>query len=236
MFQSNYIRIDLMFSLDIFKSKYDVETHDLMILGRKFYYFLPSSIEPFINITSPMKNFPLWAKVWPSSMVLADFMAAQPVDPKKQIIEIGAGIGIAGIVASAFGHNITITEYNADAMEFAGANACINGCSGIPIISMNWNEPQLTCRYDKIIGSEVIFREQDFIPIQKLFQSVLKPDGEIILVSEIRKPVLGFYQKMQEFYDLKAQQKVLRSDNEEIKVIFCCMKPKYSTIAQQQEV
>ncbi len=227
-----------MFSLDIFKSKYDVETHDLMILGRKFYYFLPSSIEPFINITSPMKNFPLWAKVWPSSMVLADFMAAQPVDPKKQIIEIGAGIGIAGIVASAFGHNMTITEYNADAMEFAGANAFINGCSGIPIISMNWNEPQLTCRYDKIIGSEVIFREQDFIPIQKLFQSVLKPDGEIILVSEIRKPVLEFYQKMKDLYELKAQQKVLRAENEEIKIIFCCMKPKpiISQITQQQEV
>jgi predicted nicotinamide N-methyase len=184
-----------MFSLDIFKSKYDVETHDLMIRGRKFYYFLPRNIEPFIDINFPMNDFPLWAKIWPSSMVLADYIAAQPVDPEKQILEIGAGIGIAGIAASAFGHNITITEYNSDAIEFARANAYINGCSMIPIISMNWNKPQIQIQYDQIIGSEVIFREEDFAPIQNLFQSVLKPDGEIILVSEIRKPVMNFIKK-----------------------------------------
>jgi predicted nicotinamide N-methyase len=225
-----------MFSLDIFKSKYDVETHDLMIRGRKFYYFLPFSIEPFVDKNFPMNDFPLWAKVWPSSMVLADFMAAQPVDPERRILEIGAGIGIAGIAASAFGHNITITEYNTDAMEFAGANAIINGCFGIPVISMNWNNPQKMCRYDQIIGSEVIFRKEDFASIQKLFQSVLKPDGEVILVSEIRKPVLEFYQKMKDLYELKVQQKVLRSENDEIKIIFCLMKPKHSQITQQQEV
>jgi predicted nicotinamide N-methyase len=227
-----------MFSLDIFKRTYDVETHDLMIRGRKFSYFLPRSIEPFIDLNSPLKDFPLWAKVWPSSMVLADFMAAQATDPEKRILEIGSGIGIVGIAARAFGHNITITEYNTDAMEFAGANAFINGCSGAPIVSMNWNMPQISSRYDQIIGSEVIFREQDFVPIQKLFQSVLKPDGEIILVSEIRKPVLEFYQKMKGLYELKVQQKVLRAENEEIRIILCRMKPKpiVSQITRQQEV
>jgi tRNA1(Val) A37 N6-methylase TrmN6 len=218
-----------MFSINSFKSKYDVETHDLMIRGSKFYYFLPKSIEPFIDMDFPMKEFPLWAKIWPSSMVLADFMAAQPVNPEKQILEIGAGIGIAGIVASAFGHNITITEYNTDAVEFARANAFINGCSMVSIISLDWNKPQIKFRYDQIIGSEVIFRNEDFAPIQKLFQSILKPDGEIILVSEIRKPVLEFYQKIQNVYELKVQQKVLHSENEKIKIIFCRMKP--NTIA-----
>ena len=84
----------------------------------------------------------------------------------------------------------------------------------------------------------MIFREQDFEPIQKLFQSILKPDGEIILVSEIRKPVLEFYRKMQKHYEVNAQQKILRSENEEIKIILCRMKPKsiISQISQQQEV
>jgi EEF1A lysine methyltransferase 3 len=216
-----------MFSLDIFKSKYDVEIHDLMIRDRKFYYFLPRNIEPFINIDFPMNDFPLWAKVWPSSMVLADFMASQPNDGDTKILELGAGIGIVGIAAFAFGHNMTITEYNKDATEFAKANAWINGYSEIPIISMNWNKPQKNLQYDRIIGSEVIFREKDFAPIQNLFQSILKPEGDIILVSEIRKPVLDFYQKMQEYFDLKAQQKVLHSQDEEIRIILCRLKPKH---------
>lgn len=227
-----------MFSLDVFKNTYDVETHEITINGRKFSYFLPRDITPFIDTNSPMHNFPLWAKVWPASIVLADFMATFPVDPEKQILEIGSGIGIAGIAASAFGHTVTITEYNKDALVFAEANAAINGCSGIPIVSMNWNNPQLNSRYDEIIGSEIIFREQDFAPIQNLFQSYLKPDGEIVVVSEIRKPVIEFYQKMQRFFELKAQQKIFHSENEEFRIILCRMKPNriISHIHQQQEV
>lgn len=215
-----------MFSLHKFKNAYSVDTHDLIIRGRKLSYFLPRSIEPFIDINSPMNNFPLWAKVWPASMVLADFMAVQGPEPEKRILEIGSGIGIAGIVASAFGHNISITEYNRDAIEFARANAFINGFFDIPIFFMDWNSPPLKIQYDQIIGSEVIFREQDFMPIQNLFQSVLKPEGEVTLVSEIRKPVLGFYQSLRESFNLTLQQKTLRSENEEIKIIFCRIKGK----------
>lgn len=227
-----------MFSLDIFKDTYQIETHEAVVRGRKFSYFLPRSLEPFIDLSSPMNNFPLWAKVWPASMVLADFMAEQVVDPEKKIIEIGSGIGLVGIAASAFGHNMSITEHNNDAMEFARANAFINGFPDIPIFSMNWNEPSLMIQYDQIVGSEIIFRQEDFMPIQKLFQSILKPGGQVILVSEIRKPVLGFYQKIKDVFDLKFQQKTLRSENEEIRIILCSIKPKsvFSQITQPQEV
>jgi predicted nicotinamide N-methyase len=214
-----------MFSLEEFKAKCDVETHYVMIGGRRFSYFLPKNIEPFINPDFPLNDFPLWAKLWPSTMVLADFMAAQPADDGKKILEIGAGLGIAGIAASVFGHNVTVSEYNVHALEFAEANACINGCTEMPIVSLDWNHPGKLDQYDQIIGSEIIFREGDFHSIQKLFNSVLKPDGEVILVSEIRKPVIEFYRKMQNMYELKAWQKVLRSDDEKIQIIFCRMKP-----------
>lgn len=213
-----------MFSIEKFKSRYEVEVHNLMIGGRKFSYFLPGNIEPFIDPDLPMKNFPLWAKVWPSALVLADFMAAQPVENGKKILEIGAGLGIAGILASMFGHNVAISEFDTHAIEFIRANAFINESRDITVISLDWNDPPLSTQYDQIIGSEVIFRKQDFAPIQKLFNSVLKPEGEVILVSEIRKPVIEFYQNMQKGYKLTAQQKVLNSDDEKIKIIFCRMK------------
>lgn len=218
-----------MFSIDIFKKTYDVERHPIMIRDRQFSYFLPRAIEPFIDVDAPINNFPLWAKVWPASMVLADFMASQPVDPQRQILEIGAGIGIAGIAASAFGHHVSISEYNKDALEFTKANAVINGFDNVPVFSMDWNHPRFKVRYDQIIGSEVIFREQDFSPILNLFKSALKLDGEVILVSEIRKPVLDFYQKIKDAFDLKLQQKILRSENEEIKIIFCRMTPLFNS-------
>jgi predicted nicotinamide N-methyase len=212
-----------MFSIEKFKSRYEVEIHKLMIGERKFSYYLPRSIEPFIDSEFPMNNFPLWAKVWPSALVLADFMAAQPADNGKKILEIGAGLGVAGLAASMFGHNVTISESDTHAIEFIKANAFINGCRDVTVISLDWNYPPVVTQYDQLIGSEVIFRKEDFGPIQKLFNTILKPDGEVILVSEIRKPVIEFYQNMQSSYRLTAQQKVLSSDNEKIKIIFCRM-------------
>lgn len=215
-----------MFLIEEFKDKYDVETQSLMIGGSRLSYYLPRTIEPFIDPDFPMNNFPLWAKVWPATMVLADFMASEPVDAGKRILEIGAGIGIAGIAASMCGHDVTISEYNTHALEFIKANACINGCMDTPVISLDWNQPVILNRYDQIIGSEVIFRQEDFLGIQKLFLSVLKPGGQATLVSEIRKPVIEFFRQMQQRYHVRAQQKVLRSHNEEIKIIICHINPK----------
>ncbi len=212
-----------MFSNQAFVEKYNPEIHEFKVGGRVFQYYLPKSIDRFIDFENPMKSFPLWAKVWPSSMVLADYLVSEPVNGERKTLEIGSGIGIVGIAASAFGHDVVVSEYNADALEFAKANARINGCADTSVISLDWNSPGSAGRFDRIVGSEVVFRKEDIFPLKNLFQSVLKPGGEVLLVSEIRRPLIEFVRNTNDLFDIKAQQRTLRAETEEIKIVFCRM-------------
>jgi hypothetical protein len=76
------------------------------------------------------------------------------------------------------------------------------------------------------VGSEILYREDDFQPILKLFRTYLKAGGEIILAEGIRKTSMAFMHQMADYFQIEAKKKILRSKDEEIAIMLCKMKPK----------
>ncbi len=204
----------------------ETEEKAVGIRGRKFTLLTPKFIEEHIDSETPLHDFPLWAKVWEASWVLADFIAGLPADPGKRFIELGCGLGLVGVVAASFGHNVVMSEHNAEALGFARANAELNHCPDVEIIDLDWNSPSLYGRFDYIIGSEIVYHEKDFEPLRNLFERLLKPEGEVILCEGVRRTSLDFFKEMQRHFDLKAQQKSIRSPEKTVLVILCRMKRK----------
>ena len=202
----------------------ETEEKTVGIKGREFTLLTPKFIEEHIDAESPLHDFPLWAKVWEASWILADFLAGLPADPGKRFIEIGCGLGLVGVVAASFGHKVVMTEHNSEALEFARENVELNQCSDVEILDLDWNSPSLYGRFDYIVGSEVVYHEKDFKPLKNLFERLLKPDGEVILCEGIRRTSLNFFKEMQRHFDLKAQQKSIRSPEKTVLVILCRMK------------
>jgi predicted nicotinamide N-methyase len=216
-----------MFSLESFHKEYETDTVDLAIRERRFRFLVPKSIDRFVDPEDVFHDFPLWSKIWEASIVLSEYLAGIPVQQEKRFLEIGGGMGLVGIIASAFGHMVTMTEYNPDALNYARANAETNlpyADSNLEITQLDWNKPRLEGLFDYIVGSEVIYKEKDFESILKLFKRYLKPEGEIILAEGVRKTSMEFFRQMGEFFEIKAQKKVLRSKEEETRVILCRMK------------
>jgi len=207
-----------MFSMESFYKAYETDTTDLVINGRKFQILLPQDIAGFIDSQDVFHEFPLWAKIWQASWVLAGYLAEMPVQADKNILEIGSGVGLVSIAAAAFGHNITMTESNPDALRFARANAFINGCPQLPILELDWNRPHLPYLFDYIVASEVTYKKEDLQPLVRLFKSCLKPDGEVILAGEMRRVSKDFYQQLETEFNIRVLKKILRSATEQIAV------------------
>jgi ribosomal protein L11 methylase PrmA len=117
-----------------------------------------------------------------------------------------------------------LTEYDAHALNFARANALINKCPTLEIRKLDWYKPDLQNLFDHIVGSEVLYKEESFQPLLKLFKKLLKPTGEVILVGEIRKHDRAFYRAMEPFFNLKIQRKVLRTKNENTRIYLTNMR------------
>ncbi len=217
-----------MFSLESFQRRYETDTADLVIRDRRFRFFVPRSLDTFVDQGDIFHEFPLWAKIWEASMVLADHLAAMPLDPERRLLEIGCGVGVVGIVAAAFGNRVTMSEYNSNALDFARANVhanlSANNGTSIEVMRLDWNQPKLVGRFDAIVGSEVIYKETDFQSILKLVETCLNPSGEIILAEGFRKTSMAFFSQVSERFDITAQRKTLRSKGEAFPVILAKMR------------
>ena len=222
-----------MFSLESFHQEYETDTSDLKIRDRHFRFFAPKSLDKFIDPGDIFRDFPLWSKIWEAAIILSEYLSGMPVDSEKRFLEIGCGIGVVGVVASAFGHRVIMTEYNPDALNFARANALANLSAydtGLEITELDWGNPRVKGLFDYIIGSEVIYKKEDFQPILKLIKTYLKPAGEIILAEGVRKTSMEFFKQMSGLFDITAKKKILRSREEKIHVILARMKYKTSGI------
>ena len=73
-------------------------------------------------IHDPLKDLPLWAKVWPGSFVLGRFL--RKLEPEgKTMLELGGGCGVLSLVASRYGfRHIVTSDIVNDALQFARAN------------------------------------------------------------------------------------------------------------------
>lgn len=223
-----------MNTLEDFLAAYETVEREMTVGGRPYTFRLPLSIDRFIDGEDPMSNFPLWARIWNASLVLAEHLAKMPVETAGSILEIGAGIGVASIVAASRGHRVTVTEYNQDALAFARANADINGCQAMQVQLLDWNAPVFEEPFDTITGSEVVYHERDFDPLLKLFVRFLKPGGRIFLAMEPRRSAMMFFDRARETFNIGMKKIDIESADECTPVYLWRMQRKYKSRKRQK--
>ncbi len=207
------------FSLEQFLRDYDTETFPVKIGDRELQFLKPRTIDRFIDPVDPMAGFPLWAKLWEASVVLTNYMAGIPVEAHRRILELGSGLGVAGIAAAVMGHTITLTEHNPDALNFLQANACLNRCNRITIRHLDWLHPELAGLFDLIIGSDIIYQESVIGPLEALFRKHLAPGGRVVLTGKVRRTGTLFFERLSSRFNIRASKHTLRSETKTATVV-----------------
>lgn len=215
-----------MFSLQKFHQHYQTELREAVIGERAFRFLVPASLEPFLDDRDLFHKFPLWTKIWEASLLLAHRVSAVPPDATQSWLELGAGLGVVGVVATAFRHRVTITEHDAHALDFIRANLHINGCRQGIVHRLDWKKPDLAERFDRIVGSELIYNEEDFPALKRLFKSLLKPRGEILLAGEVRQSNRLFLDMMTADFHVEVARNTLRSETGSIRLLLTRLRPK----------
>ena len=91
---------------------------------------MPQYIDKLLQrkaVHNPLKDLPLWAKVWPGSFVLGRLLRKYAPE-SKSLLELGAGCGVLSLVAARYGFaRMVVSDVVEDALRFARANALRNG-------------------------------------------------------------------------------------------------------------
>jgi 2-polyprenyl-3-methyl-5-hydroxy-6-metoxy-1,4-benzoquinol methylase len=142
------------------------------------------------------------------------------IEKEKEILEIGAGMGVTALFLSAFGHKVTVTDYEEDALELLRMNVEHNGLNNVSVKKLDWYKPDLTQRYDIICGSELIYKERSIEPIINLFQRCLQPEGTVFLAHDLsRMCMVKFIGKVPGRFEIENIAKTLRQGENHHKIL-----------------
>jgi predicted nicotinamide N-methyase len=131
---------------------------------------------------------PYWADLWPAARMLGKAILREAWPPGLEVLEIGCGLGLPGIVALARGLRVTFSDYDATALHFAADNARLNGFEDFRLLQMDWRYPPQDLQVPLVLASDLIYELRSVVPLVGLIKKVLHPDGVCLLTDQDRVP------------------------------------------------
>lgn len=210
----------------------ELEPKDLAIGGRRLEILCVKNLEPLIAELEAegrqgIAHFPFWVKIWEASIVLTDWLVHTELDKNQEILEIGAGMGITGLFLGAFGHRVTLTDNQADALALMEKNAAHNKIETVRISTLDWHKPNTDETWDIICGSELIYRKSDVAPVIEILRKKLKPGGTAYLAHDIaRMSMMEFLMEAEKEFDLSHKGMAFTGMGEKKQIIIHTLKHK----------
>lgn len=176
----------------------DLIQEKVIVEGRTFTIARPGGSDklldhPFVKEAFAADEYmPYWADLWPASRMLAKYIFREKWAPRLSALEIGCGLGLAGIAALAQGIRVTFSDYDATSIKFADANARANGFQNFTTLQLDWRFPPADLKAPLILGADLIYEVRNVEPIIALIEKVLQPEGQALIADQDRIPGEAF--------------------------------------------
>ena len=161
-------------------------------LSRQFRMFLPTSVDALLDHPATHAAFeqdeymPYWAELWPSALMLGQEIAQHQWPVGLQVLEVGCGLGLSGLVALALGMDVIFSDYDVAALDFAARNARQNGFERFRTLPLDWRFPPHGLRVPMVLAADVIYEARNIQPLVGLMDVVLSTEGECWLADPDR--------------------------------------------------
>lgn len=182
--------------LEKIRKTFTVEFEPLGIDGATFEFLDIKNMKSLLDkmiaghaIENPLVDLPLWAKLWPGSLILGRFLRKFETQGKS-LLEIGCGMGTLGLVASQYGlSKIVLTDINEQALEFAKANALRNNLQElIEIKRLDITKSgKLDGSFNFIAASEILYLDALHRPLVSLLKKHLAPAGKALFCTDMAR-------------------------------------------------
>jgi predicted nicotinamide N-methyase len=123
-------------------------------------------------------RMPYWAVLWPSALALADAVAKGPSVAGRRVLDLGCGLGLAGLAALHRGANVTFLDWEPIALEVAQASAWAAGLSSFERVACDWRSPPPLAPFDRILGADLLYEARNGPGVAKFLADHLAEGGD----------------------------------------------------------
>lgn len=152
-----------------------------------------ADLDELLEDVTDADQIPFWAELWPASIGLTRYIYNNcRILQGKSVLELGAGIGLAGIAAKLAGAELLQTDYAEAALRFIRVNSLMNGLSEPQLLLADWRSFPETKRYDFIIGADILYEKTLHQDLAGVIERTVKPNGTVWLADPGRDYALEF--------------------------------------------
>ena len=165
----------------------------LEIGGRAIELVRPADPDRLLNDPAVLARnarddyMPYWAYLWPGAYLLAEAVAREPWVGGTAALELGCGLGLAGLVGLAAGLRVRFTDYDEVPLGFIRRSVRANGFppADYSTALLDWREPPPDS-YPVILGADVLY-ERRLIPlVSGVISRMLAPGGVALVAGPYR--------------------------------------------------
>lgn len=152
------------------------------------------------GVKDPLKELPLWAKIWPGSFVLETYLRKKTEPAGRSLLELGCGCGVLSLLAARLGFSrVVASDLEEEALLFARANVLENGLDGkVEVARVDVREPgsrAIDGRFDFIAASEILYLDDLHTPLLKFVERHLAEGGQAVFCTDMARGKPRFAKK-----------------------------------------
>jgi len=161
---------------------------------------------------NPGELFPYWAKLWPSSSALVQFIQGNMnIVKDKTVMEIGAGLGLPSLTIAGIAKSIEVTDYAPEAVELLQKNIQHLQLSNVIAKQLDWNNCSDTIYAEVLLLSDVNYNPGEFDGLMSLISGCIDRGTIILLATPQRIMASPFVNSIQQFIKESHVEKMIEN-------------------------
>jgi predicted nicotinamide N-methyase len=196
------------------RTRFDVREERFEHGGWEIELILPRAADELIDESefAADERLPYWAELWPSARGLTrelldgdDSAKVRECESAKvggwagvRVLELGCGVALPSLALHARGADVLATDWYADALGFARANAARNGLPPLRTEVLDWRHPPEGRDFDLVIAADVLYEPRNAPFLQALLPRVTAPGGTVLIADPGRVYAGDFFRAMAE--------------------------------------
>ncbi len=184
--------------LEELRAKLLLEEICLPLKGRTWHLTVAPDQDAMMELVEELDKIPYGFLLWESAIGLAYYIEAHPeMVQGKRLLELGAGLGFAGLVARSVGAQVWQTDHLHGVLAIADYNAQKNGIQDIERFVADWRTWENKEQYDVLLGADILYERQMQPYLETIFCQALAPDGVLILADPQRAQAFHFITQLE---------------------------------------